>query len=510
MNPTMSLGKHVWIEVSKHKRRYNLLLFVAVVLLIMAFIYGNYQNKAGMEEGWLVLFYNMPIMNSLFLPVVLAAFASRLADIEHKGSMLKCLYTFTSPQKIFAAKVIYGFIAILLLLILQCLALPFMAKILAFPFVVPARYMLFYALSTYLSCCMLFYLQLLFAYFYKNQAVTISIGLVGCFLALFSAYLPTTIFQKLLPWSTFMNSIFIGMDWNRTTRATKWFLLEIPGDALLYSIGWLLLFIGISLWLLGKSSVEETEGKKVLKHSAAKVSIRSYPIEFMKLKGSPSWIAFFVIPLLSAVIGTANYVGNIAILTDGWYSLWTQHTLFLCYFFMPVIIAIFAGCIWRIEHTGTNMNILMTHASPVKIVLSKYGATVFITTISLVWVVALYLIAGVICHIEGSVPRNLGLWLLFGLMGAYTICAVQLFLSLVIRNFILPVVLAFMGGIIGLVAIARNMPYAVPYALLSLSMTEKNQNMNIGLFLMSAGMFIFVFLFLSILYLKRADVKSHE
>jgi hypothetical protein len=506
----MSLGKHFWIESSKHKRQYHFILFFVVVLLEIAFIYGNYRNKAGMEEGWLVLLYNMPIMNSLFLPLLSAAFASRLADIEHKGGMLKCLYTFTSPQKIFAAKVIYGFIAILFLLSLQCLALPLIAKILAFPFNIPVRYLLFYALTTYISCCMLFYLQMLFAYFYKNQAVTISIGLVGCFLALFSAYLPTTIFQKLLPWSTFMNGIFIGMDWNRTTRVIKWFLLEIPDDALIYSIGWLLLFVGISIWLLRISSVEETDGKKIIKHPAAKVSIRKYPIEFIKLKGSPSWIAFFVIPLISAVIGTANYAGNIDILTDGWFSLWTQHTLFLCYFFMPVIIAIFTGCIWRIEHNGTNMNIVMTHESPMKIILGKYGAAVFITTISLVWVVTLYLIAGHLCHIDGSLPRDLGLWLIFGLIGAYSICAIQLFLSLVIRNFILPIVLAFVGGIIGLVAIARNMPYVIPYALFSLSMTEKNQNMNIGIFLTSAGIFIFVFLFLSILYLKRADVKSHE
>jgi hypothetical protein len=506
----MSFGKYLRIEGSKHKRRYNLLLFFAALLLVMAFIYGNYRNKAGMEEGWLVLFYNMPIMNSLFLPVVLAAFASRLADIEHKGGMLKCLYTFTSPQKIFAAKVIYGFIAILFLLGLQCLSLPLMAKILDFPFVIPARYMLFYALTTYISCCMLFYLQMLFAYFYTNQAVTISIGLVGCFLALFSAYLPTTMFQKLLPWSTFMNGIFIGMDWNRTTRVTKWFLMEIPNDAFVYSIGWLIVFVGISIWLLRKSSVEETDVKKISRHSAAKVSIRKYPIEFLKLKGSPSWIAFIVIPMISAVIGTANYIGNIAILTNGWYSLWTQHTLFLCYFFMPVIIAIFAGCIWRIEHTGTNMNIVLTHESPVRIIFSKYAAAVFITTISMVWVVALYFVAGFYCHIENALPRDLGLWLLYGLIGAYTICAIQVFLSLVIRNFVLPVVLAFMGGVIGLVAIAKNMPYVIPYALFPLSMTEKNQNMHTGLFLVSAGTFIFLFLFLSIRYLKRSDVKSHE
>ena len=43
--------------------------------------------------------------------------------------------------------------------------------------------------------------------------------------------------------------------------------------------------------------------------------------ENKKLKGSPVWIAFIVLPLISAVIGTVNYMGNIGILKDEWYSL---------------------------------------------------------------------------------------------------------------------------------------------------------------------------------------------
>jgi len=57
--------------------------------------------------------------------------------------------------------------------------------------------------------------------------------------------------------------------------------------------------------------------------------------EQIKLRHSPVWLAFIILPVLSAVMGTFNYLQNIGILQDQWYSLWTQHTLFLCYFFLP-------------------------------------------------------------------------------------------------------------------------------------------------------------------------------
>ena len=107
---------------------------------------------------------------------------------------------------------------------------------------------------------------------------------------------------------------------------------------------------------------------------------------------------------IASIRSQGIHLGNIDILTEGWYSLWSQHTLFICYFFMSVIIGIFVGCIWRVEHTGTNMNLLMTHQSPFRIVLSKYVVTCFITTLSLIWIMALYVISGLIAHVDGSLP----------------------------------------------------------------------------------------------------------
>ncbi len=506
----MSKIQPLLIESKKHKRRFNFLLFAAVILFEIFFVYGNYHKKTGLTDGWMILFYNMPIMNSLFFPVFLSVFASRLVDIEHKGDMLKCLYTFSSPEKLYYTKLLYGIIHILIFIPFHCLSILVMAKLLDFPTNFPVSCMLYYGTSTLLSCILLFLLQFLLSYFFKNQAVAISVGIIGSFMGLFTAYLPTSLFQKLLPWSTFVNSMFIGMNWDRKTRETSWFLMETDFEPIVICILWISLIVAASILLLRKAGIEDSETKKRSTSVITPVHIHKSPVEFLKLKGSPSWYAFFIIPLLSAIIGTLNYRGNIDILKNGWFSLWTQHTLFLCYFFMPVMIAVFNGCIWRLEHFGTNMNILLTHSTPTKIILDKFAASIFITSLSLIWIVFLYIVSGLFCHIDGSIPAKLPLWLLFGALGAYSICALQLFFSLVIRNFVLPIAFGFCGGILGLACIAKGAPLSLPYSLFSLAMAESKKDLNPVPFLITAFTYIAIFLLLSIFYLKHADVKTHE
>ena len=59
--------------------------------------------------------------------------------------------------------------------------------------------------------------------------------------------------------------------------------------------------------------------------------------ERLKLKRSPLWLAFMFMPVIPALLGTLNYKANIEVLQSEWFSLWTQHTLFTCYFFLPIM-----------------------------------------------------------------------------------------------------------------------------------------------------------------------------
>ena len=100
--------------------------------------------------------------------------------------------------------------------------------------------------------------------------------------------------------------------------------------------------------------------------------IWSIRAELLKLRRSCIWIAALVLPLLSAVFGTLNYLGNIAILQDAWYSLWTQHALFYCTLFAPTLMGIYCAYLCRLEHLHGNWNMVMTQPIAVHtVVLSK-------------------------------------------------------------------------------------------------------------------------------------------
>ena len=82
---------------------------------------------------------------------------------------------------------------------------------------------------------------------------------------------------------------------------------------------------------------------------------RCIAAENRKLHRSPIWLLFFVMPLISASYGTFNYLQNLEILHERWYSLWTQHTLFYSMLFFPAMVAAYAAYLWRLEHMGHNI-----------------------------------------------------------------------------------------------------------------------------------------------------------
>ena len=176
--------------------------------------------------------------------------------------------------------------------------------------------------------------------------------------------------------------------------------------------------------------------------------------ENRKLHASPIWAMFFLLPILSATYGTFNYLQNLEILTDGWYSLWTQHTLFYSMLFFPAMVATYAAYLWRLEHLGHNWNLIM--ASPVRPMDLFAAKFVVVTKLALLthgFVFALFVFCGkVFAHLPGLPPVTLPLFLLRGLLGALAVIAAQLVLAMIIRSFAVPIFLGLLGGILGIFA----------------------------------------------------------
>ena len=88
--------------------------------------------------------------------------------------------------------------------------------------------------------------------------------------------------------------------------------------------------------------------------------LRCLKAELQKCRRSPVWLAFVLLPVFPAILGTVNYLGNIEILDNAWYSLWSQHTLFSSMFFLPALLGVFCAWQWRLEHADHNWNRFLT------------------------------------------------------------------------------------------------------------------------------------------------------
>ncbi|MCI1966444.1 MAG: ABC transporter permease [Oscillospiraceae bacterium] len=240
---------------------------------------------------------------------------------------------------------------------------------------------------------------------------------------------------------------------------------------------------------------------------------RTFRAEQMKMQHSPVWLAFFIFPILPVVMGTFNYLQNVDILQDAWYSLWTQHTLFTCYFFFPPLIGVYCSYLCRLEHLNHNWNAVMTAPVPVAdLYFSKLISASMMVLLTQVWNGILFIISGKLCGLNAPIPTELAGWLLCGALGGIVICALQLCLSLFIRSFAVPVGIALIGGIGGLVAMAKGYGAWFPYSLLSVGMRANQPSgaMQCGTeqFVLVSCFYVTAGVVFAVLWLKKRDVVA--
>ena len=201
--------------------------------------------------------------------------------------------------------------------------------------------------------------------------------------------------------------------------------------------------------------------------------LRCIQAENKKLKHSIIFLACIFIPVIPAIMGGFNYSQNTGILTHKWYSLCTQVTLFYANFFHAPLIALYCSYLWRLEHLHNNWNVLMT--APVSIPCIYFGklAVIFkVTLFTQLWIGVLYLITGKFVGFSGFPPFEILTWLLRGTLAAIAIGALQLFLSMIIRSFSVPIGIALMGSIIGLLFSNKGFGYFCPYSLMLMGMNS--------------------------------------
>lgn len=238
-----------------------------------------------------------------------------------------------------------------------------------------------------------------------------------------------------------------------------------------------------------------------------------YKAEKMKLKRSPVWLVFIVVPMVPAFLGTINYMMNIEILQSEWYSLWTQHTLFTSYFFLPILLGFYCSYLMRIEKNNHNLTKLLTlPISRKQLFLAKLLSAGKIILLSQAWVGVLFLISGKLAGIKSKPPvGELVIWCLFGALGALVIEALQLIISLFCDSFALPVGISFAGGFTGLLAMSKKLGHIYPYSLMAYGMVANNSKQQLTVdgypqFVLICIWYVVVFTVIGAMIMERKEV----
>lgn len=193
--------------------------------------------------------------------------------------------------------------------------------------------------------------------------------------------------------------------------------------------------------------------------------------ELIKLKRSRTWLIALVLPLLAVTTGTINLANNAKMLNAGWDSFTSQVTLFYGLLFYSIGIGMLAATTWRMEHRGTNWNLLLTTTrTPLILILAKIAViTIAVAFMQLVLVVGALLSGALILRFDGNIPWRFALVGIIAVIAAIPLIAAQSLLSMLLKSFAVPVALCFVGCIVAVAAVTsetlRPLSFVLPQAL---------------------------------------------
>lgn len=232
----------------------------------------------------------------------------------------------------------------------------------------------------------------------------------------------------------------------------------------------------------------------------------------LKLKRSPLWLAFIIMPIIPSGLGTLNYMNNSEILQSQWYSLWTQHTLFTVYFFLPLLIGIYCSYIMREEENNRNWNKVLTIPAPrAFIYIAKLSCAGMMIFLSEAWIGLLFVICGKLLGLTAELPlKEVLIWCAFGALGGIVMASIQLLISFFIHSFALPVGIALAGGITAIVFLAKGYGHIWPYSLMAYGMNSNSPQellkSGYAQFVVIALCYILIFMGISCLIISKRDI----
>ena len=215
-------------ELWKAHRRH--LSLVAICISIFVLLWSTQTGGSDAERiavGYSALFYAVPVMNTVVMPLGTAVIASRIWDIEGKENNCRLLFTLQSRGALFLSKSTLGLLLILLICAVEGTGLLALGKLSGYTEALDRAQFGWLMLCTFAVNTMLFFLWLLLSIRFASQVPVLSAGMVGSLSGLFAAFMPQEI-SRLLPWGYYIPLSAMGMDWNRVTREVRCVPIPYP------------------------------------------------------------------------------------------------------------------------------------------------------------------------------------------------------------------------------------------------------------------------------------------
>lgn len=203
-------------ERQKAKRRPDLPLAVFAALIVLLWAKGMGVRTADERAtGYSALFYALPLMNTVVMPISMAALASRMWEIE--SGNLRLILTLHSRRSLFAAKALRGLLLAAVACAVESGGILLLGHMAGFTQALDAAQLAWLTACTFVVSAMLFFAFLLLSVRFSSQVPTLAAGMLGSLLGLFAAFMPKSA-AYLMPWAYFIPLTGMSMNWNSETR----------------------------------------------------------------------------------------------------------------------------------------------------------------------------------------------------------------------------------------------------------------------------------------------------
>lgn len=201
--------------------------------------------------------------------------------------------------------------------------------------------------------------------------------------------------------------------------------------------------------------------------------------EMKKILHSPVPVFLLVFNLIGTLIGTLIFALNRKLLAGGTESLvlWGQTVFYASQLFSPILIGIICSVSCQFEEKQNNWPRLLTFPlSPQQIVRAKFVSVALVSLVSQTMVLILFFISAIVLRVPlVQFPLFLS-WSVTGWIGTFSIIAIQFFLSIRLKQFSAPILLAAVGSILGMLTLFISQQFFTlfPYAQIAVGIRARS------------------------------------